>query len=93
MPDDLRVAALDALDQTMAVGRSLVLTCRSAEYEQVKRESSAVMSAATVVRLEPVARQEAITYLSAREGAGRDRRRYPPSDTRVISVCDGCGPR
>jgi NACHT domain-containing protein/transcriptional activator len=73
MPADLRVAALDALDQTMAVGRSLVLTCRSAEYEQVTRESGVVMSAATVVRLEPVARQEAITYLSAREGAGHDR--------------------
>lgn len=73
MPTDLRVAALDALDQTMAVGRSLVLTCRSAEYEQVTRESGAVLGAATVVRLEPVARQEAITYLAAREGAGNDR--------------------
>ncbi|MEV0070919.1 BTAD domain-containing putative transcriptional regulator [Amycolatopsis sp. NPDC050768] len=73
MPADLRVAALDALDQTMAVGRSLVLTCRSAEYEQVTRESGTVMSSATVVRLEPVSRQEAITYLSARESAGSDR--------------------
>jgi len=73
MPTDLRVAALDALDQTMAVGRSLVLTCRSAEYEQVTRESGTVMSAATVVRLEPVAQQEAITYLSAREGVGHNR--------------------
>ncbi|UOZ03042.1 BTAD domain-containing putative transcriptional regulator [Amycolatopsis sp. WQ 127309] len=73
MPPDLRVAALDALDQTMARGRSLVLTCRSAEYEQVTRESGAVLGAATVVRLEPVARQEAITYLSARAGAGQDR--------------------
>jgi DNA-binding SARP family transcriptional activator len=70
MPADLRVAALDALDQTMAVGRSLVLTCRSAEYEEVTRESGPVLGAATVVRLEPVARQEAITYLSAR---GSDR--------------------
>ena len=71
MPADLRAAALDALDQTMAVGRSLVLTCRSAEYEQVTRESGAVLRAATVVRLEPVARQEAITYLTARQGADR----------------------
>jgi DNA-binding SARP family transcriptional activator len=70
MPTDLRAAALDALDQTMAVGRSLVLTCRSAEYEQVTREAGPVLGAATVVRLEPVARQEAITYLSAR---GSDR--------------------
>ncbi len=70
MPADLRVAALDALDQTMAVGRSLVLTCRSAEYDEVTRESGPVLGAATVVRLEPVARQEAITYLSAR---GSDR--------------------
>ncbi|QRP50298.1 BTAD domain-containing putative transcriptional regulator [Amycolatopsis sp. FDAARGOS 1241] len=67
MPADLRATALDALDQTMAVGRSLVLTSRSAEYEQVTRESGAVLSTATVVRLEPVTRQEAITYLSARE--------------------------
>ncbi|MEV6638717.1 BTAD domain-containing putative transcriptional regulator [Amycolatopsis sp. NPDC051371] len=67
MPTDLRAAALDALDQTMAVGRSLVLTCRSAEYEQVTREAGPVLGAATVVRLEPVARQEAITYLSARD--------------------------
>ncbi|SFW78047.1 BTAD domain-containing putative transcriptional regulator [Amycolatopsis australiensis] len=73
MPADLRAAALDALDQTMAVGRSLVLTCRSAEYEQVTRESGPVLGAATVVRLEPVTRQEALTYLSAREGAGRNR--------------------
>ncbi|MEV7095045.1 BTAD domain-containing putative transcriptional regulator [Amycolatopsis sp. NPDC051045] len=73
MPADLRAAALDALDQTMAVGRSLVLTCRSVEYEQVTRESGPVLRAATVVRLEPVARQEAVTYLSAREGAGQDR--------------------
>jgi len=69
MPADLRATALDALDQTMAVGRSLVLTCRSAEYEQVTRESGTVMSTATVIRLKPVARQEAITYLSARESA------------------------
>jgi DNA-binding SARP family transcriptional activator len=67
MPTDLRAAALDALDQTMVVGRSLVLTCRSAEYEQVTREAGPVLGAATVVRLEPVARQEAITYLSARD--------------------------
>ncbi|MEU4251541.1 BTAD domain-containing putative transcriptional regulator [Amycolatopsis sp. NPDC026612] len=73
MPADLRAAALDALDQTMGLGRSLVLTCRSAEYEQVTRESGAVLSAATVVRLEPVDRQEAITYLTAREGAAQDR--------------------
>ncbi|WP_326836364.1 BTAD domain-containing putative transcriptional regulator [Amycolatopsis rhabdoformis] len=73
MPADLRVAALDALDQTMAVGRSLVLTCRSAEYEQVTRESGTVLGSATVVRLEPVSRQEAITYLSARDSAGSDR--------------------
>ncbi|SED03022.1 DNA-binding transcriptional activator of the SARP family [Amycolatopsis tolypomycina] len=71
MPADLRAAALDALDQTMAVGRSLVLTCRSAEYEQVTREAGAVLSAATVVRLEPVAREEALTYLSARQGEDR----------------------
>ncbi|VVJ22207.1 Uncharacterised protein [Amycolatopsis camponoti] len=70
MPTDLRAAALDALDQTMAVGRSLVLTSRSAEYEQVTSEAGPVLGAATVVRLEPVARQEAITYLSAR---GSDR--------------------
>ncbi|MET9002037.1 BTAD domain-containing putative transcriptional regulator [Amycolatopsis sp. NPDC004169] len=71
MPADLRVAALDALDQTMGAGRSLVLTCRSAEYEQVTRESGTVLAAATVVRLEPVARQEAITYLAARHGEDR----------------------
>ncbi|MEU4522066.1 BTAD domain-containing putative transcriptional regulator [Amycolatopsis sp. NPDC024027] len=71
MPADLRVAALDALDQTMGVGRSLVLTCRSAEYEQATRESGTVLGAATVVRLEPVVRQEAITYLSARQGEDR----------------------
>ncbi|MEU8631845.1 BTAD domain-containing putative transcriptional regulator [Amycolatopsis sp. NPDC048633] len=70
MPTDLRVAALDALDQAVAVGRALVLTCRSAEYEQVTREAGTVLGAATVVRLEPVARQEALTYLSAR---GSDR--------------------
>ncbi|HEY3711568.1 MAG TPA: BTAD domain-containing putative transcriptional regulator [Amycolatopsis sp.] len=73
MPADLRATALDALDQTMSGGRSLVLTCRSAEYEQVTRESGAALGTATVVRLEPVARPEAITYLSAREGAGHDR--------------------
>ncbi|MEV4146177.1 BTAD domain-containing putative transcriptional regulator [Amycolatopsis sp. NPDC049691] len=71
MPADLRVAALDALDQTMGTGRALVLTCRSAEYDQVVREAGAVLTAATVVRLEPVARQEAITYLSARDGRDR----------------------
>ncbi|MFJ7213113.1 BTAD domain-containing putative transcriptional regulator [Amycolatopsis sp. NPDC098790] len=71
MPADLRAAALDALDQTMGAGRALVLTCRSAEYDQVVREAGAVLSAATVVRLEPVARQEAVTYLSARDGQDR----------------------
>ncbi|MGW3966004.1 BTAD domain-containing putative transcriptional regulator [Amycolatopsis sp. NPDC005003] len=71
MPADLRVAALDALDQTMGAGRSLVLTCRSAEYEQVTRESGTVLAAATVVRLEPVDRREAVTYLSARHGEER----------------------
>ncbi|WP_103349548.1 BTAD domain-containing putative transcriptional regulator [Amycolatopsis sp. CA-128772] len=72
MPTGLRAAALDALDQTMAVGRSLVLTSRSAEYEQVRRASGPVLSGATVVRLEPVDRREALTYLSARQGADRD---------------------
>ncbi|MGW4523910.1 BTAD domain-containing putative transcriptional regulator [Amycolatopsis sp. NPDC004378] len=87
MPADLRVTALDALDQTMSVGRSLVLTCRSAEYEQVAHESATVMSAATVVRLEPVAREEAVTYLSAREGAGRDR--WRPVAERLRREPDG----
>ncbi|HWD06261.1 MAG TPA: BTAD domain-containing putative transcriptional regulator [Amycolatopsis sp.] len=70
MPADSRAAALEALDQTMALDRALVITCRSSEYEQV---SGPLMTTATVVRLEPVSRQEAITYLSARENPGRNR--------------------
>ncbi|GAA0713276.1 hypothetical protein GCM10010199_12180 [Dactylosporangium roseum] len=63
LPTNLHATALIALDDFAAIGRSLVVTCRTIEYEQAVRRSQ-VMSRAAVIELEPVDTEAAITFLS-----------------------------
>jgi hypothetical protein len=72
-PPALHAAAIDALDRAVAGGRPLVLTCRTAEYEDAVRQGSAILAGAAVVELEPVDLDEAVAFLTARLRAGDTR--------------------
>jgi hypothetical protein len=56
--------AVEALDRYAAVGRPLVVTCRSREYEQAVVTSGSLLSRAAVVEIEPVKTEDAIGFLS-----------------------------
>ncbi|MGW6929697.1 BTAD domain-containing putative transcriptional regulator [Lentzea sp. NPDC054927] len=73
IPPELRVAAIDALDQAVACGRPLVVTCRSAEYELAVQQTGAFLSRAAVVEIEPVEIEDAVSFLTARRRAGEER--------------------
>ncbi|NUR89752.1 MAG: NACHT domain-containing protein [Nonomuraea sp.] len=70
-PPALHQAAIDALDEAIADGSPLVITCRSAEYETAVRHT--ILSRAAVIEIEPVGVEDAIAYLTARRRAGEDR--------------------
>ncbi|GII60972.1 SARP family transcriptional regulator [Sphaerisporangium krabiense] len=72
-PPGLHALAIDALDQAIAGGRPLVVTCRSTEYEKAVQHGGAILARAAVVEIEPVDLDEAITYLTARRRLGEDR--------------------
>ncbi|KAA2252404.1 NACHT domain-containing protein [Solihabitans fulvus] len=69
-PPGLHAAAVDALDRAIAGGRPLVVTCRSAEYEQAVRHGGTILARAAVVEIEPVELDDAITFLIARQQVG-----------------------
>ncbi|HKS45793.1 MAG TPA: BTAD domain-containing putative transcriptional regulator [Amycolatopsis sp.] len=77
-PPGLHAAAIDALDQAIAGGRPLVVTCRANEYENAVRHGG-ILASAAVVEIEPVELDEAITFLTAR---------HHPGDTRWQQVVD-----
>ncbi|TCO54235.1 BTAD domain-containing putative transcriptional regulator [Actinocrispum wychmicini] len=72
-PPGAHAAAIDALDQAIAGGRPLVVTCRAEEYETAVRHSGAILARAAVVEIEPVELDDAITFLTARRHLGDTR--------------------
>jgi hypothetical protein len=71
-PPGLHTAATDAIDQAIAGGRPLVVTCRTNEYENAVRHG-AILASAAVVEIEPVELDDAITFLIARHHPGDTR--------------------
>jgi hypothetical protein len=66
-------AALAKVDEACAEGRPLVLTSRSADYEQAVTASGEFLRRAAVVELEPVGVGETIAFIAAAQVAGDDR--------------------
>jgi DNA-binding SARP family transcriptional activator len=75
-PPALHAAAIDAVDQAIAGGRPLVVTCRSAEYTEAVLRGGTILATAAVVEIEPVGLSDAAVYLTARQPPG-DRRWQP----------------
>jgi hypothetical protein len=72
-PSELQAAAIDAIDQATAGGRPLVVTCRSAEYEEAVLRGGTLLAAAAVVEIEPIGLEDAVSFLTARQPAGDTR--------------------
>jgi hypothetical protein len=72
MPGQLLAAAIGELDRAAGAGLRMVLTCRSAEFEQAVRRAGA-LSHAAVVEIEPVRIEDAEMFLTQREVAGSSR--------------------
>src|SRR5262249_28572714 len=72
-PPGLHTAAIDAVDQAIAGGRPLVITCRSAEYEQAVLRDGSFLCTAAVVEIEPVNLGDAAAFLTARQQPGDSR--------------------
>lgn len=66
-PPELQAAAIDAIDLATAGGRPLVITCRSAEYEEVVLRGGVILASATVVEMQPVDIEGAARFLTARQ--------------------------
>jgi DNA-binding SARP family transcriptional activator len=73
MPAGSHAAAIDAIDRAAAGGGPIVVTCRAAEYERAVRSAGVMLAGATVVEIEPVELDAAITFLTAREPHGSTR--------------------
>jgi DNA-binding SARP family transcriptional activator len=73
MPAGSHAAAIDAIDRAAAGGGPIVVTCRAAEYERAVRTAGVMLAGATVVEIEPVELDAAITFLTAREPHGSTR--------------------
>ncbi|MCU1666164.1 MAG: hypothetical protein JWR58_6229 [Pseudonocardia sp.] len=73
MPPALHAAAIDALDQAVAGGRPLVVTCRSTDYELAVNQAGSMLARAAVVEIEPVEVDDAIAFLTARRRLGETR--------------------
>ncbi|MFB9238441.1 BTAD domain-containing putative transcriptional regulator [Plantactinospora siamensis] len=65
-------AAIDALDQAVAGGRPLVVTCRAADYEDAVRHG-VILAGAAVVEIQPVELDDAVTFLTAGRVPGHTR--------------------
>lgn len=70
MPPELQAAAIDAIDLATAGGRRLVVTCRSAEYEEAVLRGGVTLAASTVVEMQPVDIEGAARFLTARQPPG-----------------------
>lgn len=69
-PPELQAAAIDAIDLATAGGRPLVITCRSAEYEEAVLRGGVILASATVVEMQPVDIEDAARFLTARQHPG-----------------------
>jgi hypothetical protein len=65
LPVELHALAIEAIDHAAGGERSLVVTCRSQEYEAAVAADGAWVSTATVVELQPVDVDDAVRFLSA----------------------------
>ncbi|NBE55731.1 NACHT domain-containing protein [Streptomyces boluensis] len=64
MPESSRRSAVRALNSALGHGLGVVLTCRSAEYQDVIEGGSPMLRRAPVVEVAPVAAADAVTYLT-----------------------------
>ncbi|MFM9632799.1 WD40 repeat domain-containing protein [Streptomyces galilaeus] len=65
MPESARRSAVRGINSACGDGRGVVVTCRSAEYEDVIAGGAPVLRRAPVVEVRPVPAPDARTYLSA----------------------------
>ncbi|RKT88199.1 NACHT domain-containing protein [Saccharopolyspora antimicrobica] len=72
MPRPLLAMALADLDRSAGAGLRMLITCRSAEFEEAV-SGGGPLSQAVVVEIEPVATDDVVTYLQEREVTGADR--------------------
>ncbi|MGI5529890.1 hypothetical protein ACQEVX_21645 [Streptomyces syringium] len=63
IPESARRAAIHAINRALGGDRPIVVTCRSAEYEDVIEGGAPVLRRAPVVEVEPVAVDDVIAYL------------------------------
>ena len=63
LPEQSHAQAVKELDRLAASGRSLVVTCRSGEYQHVVQKGGAVMSRAAVVEIEPIDTEQVVEFL------------------------------
>lgn len=85
MPHESRRRAIIALNNYLTKPRSLVLTCRSVEYEEVIKQVGSPLARAAVVELAKISSREAADYLTAGQGSGSERRWEP-----VVSHLRSC---
>ncbi|WP_328968022.1 hypothetical protein [Streptomyces sp. NBC_00239] len=64
IPEAARRGAVRALNHALGRDRPVVVTCRSAEYEDVIEGGSTALRRAPVVEIAPVAAEDAVAYLS-----------------------------
>jgi len=79
LPPGGRAPALAAINEAVAGGRPLVLTCRTEEYEEAVRAGGVVLASALVLEIGPVDAQAAVSYL-AEAGPDEDPRWRPVFD-------------
>ncbi|MDA3643035.1 NACHT domain-containing protein [Saccharopolyspora indica] len=72
MPRPLLALALADLDRSAGTGLRMLITCRSAEFEEAV-SGGGPLAQAVVVEVEPVAIDDVVTYLQEREVTGADR--------------------
>ncbi|MFJ2915699.1 NACHT domain-containing protein [Streptomyces sp. NPDC087228] len=64
MPEASRRSAVRVINESCGEGAGVVLTCRSAEYQDVIEGGSPVLRRAPVVEVAPVSAADAVAYLS-----------------------------
>ncbi|MGW9087303.1 NACHT domain-containing protein, partial [Streptomyces yangpuensis] len=73
LPPALHARAVRAIDEAVAEGLPLLVTCRGDAYERTVRESGHYLTRAAVVELAPVEPPDAIAYLEESKVAGDHR--------------------
>ncbi|GIG66915.1 hypothetical protein [Phytomonospora endophytica] len=84
---DRRPAAIPALEAAFGASRPFVLTCRSAEYEELIAVTGSPFAAAAVVEIEAVSAEDAVAYLPSGQVGGAER--WKPVLDRLRAEPDG----